>query len=232
MKRDNLGNRIKGYEEVAKYKLLRRTPVLIRVDGRAFHTFTKNAKKPFDKNVIDAMIYATEMTAKEMSGFELAYVQSDEATFLLQDYATLSTQPWFDYEVNKLVSITASAFTAYFNSYWFNYFSSTDGETKFAMFDARAFNMPYDDTPNAFIWRQQDWIRNSVQMKARAHFTHKHLENVSVEEIKQELYNIGVPWESLTDTEKYGTFITKDGKLSARFSYEQIKMMMTRPGDE
>src|SRR6266699_949879 len=165
MKNDELGSRIKRYEKVSDHKLLPRTPLIIRVDGKAFHTFTKGAKKPFDQDVIDAMVYAANNTATGMMGFELAYVQSDEATFMLADYDNYETQGWFNYELNKIVSITASAFTAYFNRYWDSIVYAhiepieNDDKKSPAMFDARAFNMPREDAPNAFVWRQQDWKR-------------------------------------------------------------------------
>ena len=167
MKNDNLGDRMKKYEEVSKGKLLSRTPVLVRVDGRAFHTYTKGFNRPFDDRIIDAMVEAAEATAREMGGFELAYVQSDEATFLIQDYETYDTQGWFGYEINKIVSITASVFTAHFNRIMDTKLRveiAMGGNTdkaelllgRFAYFDARAFNVPYDDVPNAFVWRQKD----------------------------------------------------------------------------
>ena len=143
--KDTLGDRVKAYEAVTKPKLTRRTPVFIRVDGKAFHTFTKGCQKPFDEDLISCMVYATTKTAEQMQGFELAYTQSDEATFMLWDFNQLETQPWFGYEVNKLVSITASLFTAHFNNRWQEL---TGSRNSLALFDARAFNVPYEDWPN------------------------------------------------------------------------------------
>lgn len=217
---DNLGDRIKSYERVSNHKFTPRSPVFIRIDGKSFHTFTKGCEKPFDKTLIDAMVYAAQKTAKEIGGFKLAYVQSDEATFMLTDTDTLTTQGWFDYELNKIVSISASAFTAYFNSYWFNYkegtrgLASTDGESKMAMFDSRAFTVPVEDAPNVFIWRQRDWERNSIQMLARAHFSHKECQNKKVPELHEMLHAKGVNWSKLPYQLKNGTFIEKDGELT------------------
>ncbi len=231
---DTLGDRIKRYERVFNQTLVPRSPVFIRIDGKSFHTFTRGCDKPFDQVLIDAMVYAAKMTSKEMSGFKLAYVQSDEATFMLTDFDTHSTQGWFDYEVNKLVSLSASAFTAYFNSYWFNYkdvkrgYGGTDGESKMAMFDSRAFSVPLDDAPNVFIWRQRDWERNSIQMLARAHFSHKECDRKKIPDLHEMLHDKGVNWAKIDDQLKNGTFIESDGSLS--FNKEVYETLSQRFG--
>lgn len=207
--RDTLGDRIKRYEAVSDHKLTPRSPVFIRVDGKAFHTFTRGADKPFDQTIIDSMVYAATETAKQMTGFKLAYVQSDEATFMITDYDTLESQGWFGYELNKLVSITASAFTAYFNSYYCNHFIATDQSVLMAMFDARAFTVPVEDAPNVFIWRQRDWERNSIQMFARAYSSHKECQGLNVTELKDLCLSKGFDYDSIADQEKHGTFINR-----------------------
>lgn len=218
--KDTLGDRIKKYEKTSQYRLLPKSPLFIRIDGRAFHTFTKGCDRPFDKVVIDAMVYAAQMTAKEMSGFKLAYVQSDEATFMLSDMDTFETQGWFDYELNKVVSISASAFTAYFNSYWFNHkeakrgLEGTDGESKMAMFDARAFTVPAEDAPNAFIWRQRDWERNAVQMMARSMYSHKECEGKKIPDLLEMISKKQGWYNDLKPQLKNGTWIERNGQLS------------------
>jgi tRNA(His) 5'-end guanylyltransferase len=209
MNKDTLGDRVKRYEAVSKPLLTRRTPVVIRVDGKAFHTFTKNCDKPFDSSVMDAMVYAARETSKHMQGFQLAYVQSDEASFLLTDYDTLDTEAWYDYEINKLVSITASMFTAHFNDFW-QTCKVMDDKVNLAMFDARAFNVPEDEWQNVFLWRQRDWERNSIQMLARSNFSQKELQNKGILEMHMMLLNKDVDPELRTDQQKYGTFVLKD----------------------
>jgi tRNA(His) guanylyltransferase len=240
MNKDTLGNRMKKYERASNNLLTPRMPVLIRVDGKAFHTFTRGCDKPFDRTIIDAMAYATKKTAEHMQGFKLAYVQSDESTFMITDTDTLETQGWFNYEINKLVSITASAFTAYFNSYWFNYkaaangFASTDGETKFGLFDARAFNVPAEDVPNAFIWRQRDWERNSVQMMARSLYSQKQLQGKKVPALLDMIADRSVnSWEEINPQLKYGTWIEHDGKMSFdKLDYATLQEKITAKQEE
>ena len=236
--KDSLGDRVKRYESVSKPLLMRRTPLFIRVDGKAFHTFTRGCKKPFDQDIIDCMVYATEMTAKNMQGFKLAYTQSDEATFMLMDNDTLETDAWFDYELNKIVSITASMFTAHFNKKWQDVFhnkyvwTSDDEHNKnlarrIAYFDARAFNVPEEDWPNVFIWRQRDWVRNSIQMVARSLYSQKQLEGKKTADLHELLYQKDVNWADLMPQHKNGTFVLWDGSKWHDFvGYEDCKKLI------
>lgn len=211
----NIGDRIKRYEKASDFKLLPRSPLFIRVDGKAFHTFTNGCEKPYDQRLIDAMVFAAERTAKEMSGFVAAYIQSDECTFMLADYESFGTQGWFNYELNKVVSISASAYTAYFNSFYRG--------NKLGLFDSRAFTVPLEDAPNVFVWRQRDWERNSIQMLARAHFSHKECNNKKVPELHEMLYGIGVNWANLSDQHKNGTFLFNDLQPKYRkFGYSDL----------
>lgn len=220
---DSLGDRIKRYERAYNHHLTPRTPVLIRVDGRAFHTYTRGMDKPFDHNLMTAMLRATTHTAMDMQGFRLAYTQSDEATFLLHDFADLQTQAWFDYDHSKVVSLTASLFTAHFNQHmrW------QTGNDTIAAFDARAFTVPAGDVPNVFLWRQRDWERNSLQMLARAHFSHKQLHGKGHREIHDMLHGRGINWAELPDPEKNGTFVRSDlGLCHQRLDYAGVQELI------
>jgi tRNA(His) guanylyltransferase len=208
MSSDSLGDRIKRYEAVYSPRLTPRSCLCIRIDGKAFHTFTKGCAKPFDQPLVDAMVDAMRFTADEMQGFKLGYTQSDEATFLLTDFDTYETQGWFGYELNKIVSISASAFTAAFNQSY-----TLKPRRTVAMFDARAFIVPQDDVANVFLWRQKDWERNSLQMLARAHFSHEVLQGRNHCAIHEMLYDKGINWADLPDQLKNGTFLDKDGYL-------------------
>lgn len=206
----SLADRIKRYEKTFSFQTLNRMPVMIRVDGRAFHTFTRGFRKPFDPNLIEAMVHAAAEVAKEMQGFKVAYVQSDEATFCLTDYDGLETQGWFDYDLSKMVSISAALMSVAFNSY----FPADKRDLRPSpAFDSRAFSVPPDDVVNAFLWRAKDWERNSLQMYARSFFSHKQLLNKGHGEIHEMLHSIGKNWATdLTDQEKNGTFIfLRDG---------------------
>lgn len=231
---DTLGDRIKRYERAYNGNLVPRSPLFIRIDGKSFHTFTKGCEKPFDWSVIKAMQYATRETASNMQGFKLAYVQSDEATFMLSDTDTHETQGWHDYEIIKVVSVSASLFTGFFNRFWGTYWTTQPITTEqhdenmrkarqIAFFDSRAFTVPIEDAPNVFIWRQRDWERNSIQMLARAHFSHRECHAKNTTQLHELLHTKGVNWSKLNDTEKNGTFIEKDKTATSnRETYETL----------
>lgn len=215
--KDALGDRIKRYELASQPQLLPRCPVIVRVDGKAFHTWTKPFAKPFDNSIVDAMVGAAFETGHQMQGFKLGYVQSDEATFLLTDYEQLSTQPWFGYELNKVVSVSASMFTAQFNR------SFQSLNLPLAYFDSRAFNVPEDDVANVFVWRQKDWRRNSIQMLARSRFSHRDLLGKNTAEMHAMLDGTSVFWSDLPDQLKYGTFVLPDGsRITEELDYSAI----------
>lgn len=208
---DSLGDRMKqNYERPAAHYLTRRMPVIIRVDGRAFHTFTRNFPKPFSVKFIDAMAVSAMVVAGEAQGFKLGYVQSDEASFLLTDYDELQTQPWFGYKQSKIESVSASIMTAAFARCM-----RLVGVTDLATFDARAFNIPEDEVVNYFLWRAKDCARNSLSIYAQSCFSHDELQGKSTVDIHEMLRSIGRCWTTdLMDDEKNGTFLTPTGSLT------------------
>lgn len=212
---DGIGDRIKKYEKVWDLKLTPRSCLFIRIDGKAFHSFTAGCDKPFDQRLIDTMVGAMVKTADQMMGFKVAYHQSDEVTFMLSDFDTFQTQGWFNYELQKIVSISASLFTAEFNRLW--------GGDKQALFDSRAFIVPTDDWPNVFIWRQRDWERNSVQMLARAHFSHKQCVDKKLSQLHELLSTKGVNWAELSDQHKNGTTLIEDELTCHKMEYSELK---------
>ena len=234
---DDLGTRMKEfYEQVPKTRLVRRMPVAIRIDGKAFHTFTKGFHKPFDDILIKTMQETTKYLCENIQGCVLGYTQSDEITLILVDYQKLTSSAWFDYEVQKLCSISASMATMAFNKFFErnaeNYIQNcaTDYETdglygkgtpeyqlceiyqkaaeKGAMFDARCFNIPKEEVTNLIYWRQLDATRNSIQMVGQANFSHKELQNKSCNDIQDMLHEQkGINWNDYPTVCKRGTAI-------------------------
>lgn len=214
---DSLGDRIKRYELCYNQVLTPRSCLFIRIDGNAFHTWTKGLNKPFDQGFIDAMEYAATATAAEMMGFKLGYVQSDEATFMLTDFDQLQTQGWFGYELNKVVSVSASLFTAHFND------AVRRMGRRPAIFDSRAFIVPREDAPNVFVWRYKDWLRNSLQMLARAHFSPKELHEKNTNDLHEMLHTKGVHWAELPDQLKNGTWLRKSDVTYEAVNYGKLQ---------
>ena len=199
---DQLGKRMKEYyEQVPKTRLVRRTPVAIRLDGKAFHTFTRGFQKPFDAILIKTMQETMKKLCESIQGCVIGYTQSDEITLILQDYKELDTAAWFDYEVQKICSIAASMCTLYFNQIFrtnINEYCAGKvmdeyqktlclARDKGAMFDARVFNIPKEEVTNLIYWRQVDATRNSIQMVGQANFSHKQLQNKSCNQIQDML---------------------------------------------
>lgn len=200
----DIGDRMKrNYEDRSRFYLTKRTPVIIRVDGRAFHTYTKSFQRPFDGRIELAMKEAMRQLCMEAQGAKFAYTQSDEISVLLTDWDNLDTESWFDYNLQKLCSISASIVTSVFNRYM--------GGTRLAQFDARAFNIPREEVTNYFLWRAKDWYRNSVTMYAQAFFSHKQLHGVNVAGMHELLHTVGKNWATdLTPAQKNGTFYYRD----------------------
>ena len=202
---DELGKRMKEYyEQVPKTRLVRRMPVAIRLDGKAFHTFTRGFKKPFDEILIKSMQETMQKLCENIQGCVLGYHQSDEITLILVDYKKITSSAWFDYEVQKMSSIAASMCTLYFNQIFRTnvnaFFAGKGGDElgeyhkimsmardKGALFDARCFNIPKEEVTNLIYWRQLDATRNSIQMVGQANFSHKELQNKSCNQIQDML---------------------------------------------
>lgn len=169
----DIGNRMKEYEAVTEWKLPYRIPVILRVDGRAFHTITrKRFGKKWSMEFTEQMIQTAKNVMADIQGCDFAYCQSDEISFLITDYKTVRTDAWFGYDARKMISISASIAAATFSQIY----------GKVVAFDSRVFSIPQDDVVNYFLWRQIDATRNSIQMAGREYFSHKemHLKNCNM----------------------------------------------------
>lgn len=220
---DALGDRMKNnYENRYRIYLTRRTPVIIRVDGNAFHTFTRGLDRPFDADFMWAMQNTCLNLCQNIQGCVGGYVQSDEISLLLVDYQNLDTDAWFDYNLQKITSIAAARATMTFNYLVANIcttYDIRDDENKYslwrtktdrAMFDARAFNIPKEEVCNYFIWRQKDATRNSIQSVGQAYFSHKELEGKSQSDIQEMLFQKqGINWNAYSTPEKRGSFVRR-----------------------
>ena len=193
---DSLGDRMKGYEQAARTVLPRRMPVILRIDGKAFHTYTKGCVRPFDATLGDVMLNTAKFLLETVQGARFAYTQSDEISLLLHGYKKFDSQPWFDNQVQKMVSVAAGCASAVFTAHSFQ-ISKNQGEIKPAIFDCRAFVVPEAEVCNYFLWRQQDARRNSVQMLARSLYSHHEVERNNTESLKAMCEAKGQRWEDL-----------------------------------
>lgn len=238
---DVIGNRMKTfYEDIPKTKLMRRTPTVIRIDGKAFHTFTRGFNRPFDNILIKSMQETTKYLCENIQGCVLGYTQSDEISLILVDYQKLDTAAWFDYEIQKMCSISASMATMAFNKAFDKAFKEwgrenfSDWDTggtnepvneklmtlrqnysnalnNGAMFDSRVFNIPKEEVTNYIYWRQLDASRNSIQMVGQANFTYKELQNKSCNDIQDMLMlQKGINWNDFPTYQKRGSCVIKE----------------------
>lgn len=228
MRNDNLGNRMKTYENVTRTYLTRRIPVIIRVDGKAFHTFTRGFEKPFDNILVKTMQDTMRYLCENIEGCVLGYTQSDEITLVLCDYKKLTSQAWFDNNIQKMCSVSASMATMAFNDYFAEnvdlaYITFNDEYVdlldtpyatgahehmvyKQAMFDSRVFNIPKEEVNNCLLWRQQDATRNSIQSVAQANFSHKQLEGLNCNQLQEKLWQEkNINWNDLPTYLKRGS---------------------------
>ncbi len=243
---DDLGMRMKSYyEAIPKTRLMRRVPVAIRLDGKSFHTFTKGFEKPFDEVLGRSMRATMKYLCENIQGCVLGFQQSDEITLILVDYKYLNSSAWFDYEIQKLCSISASMATMAFNRFFAeevhdfrNYMNYDDNGyldnreynlwtiynraiNKGAMFDARCFNIPREEVTNLIYWRQLDATRNSIQMVGQANFSHKELQNKNCNMIQDMLHEErGINWNDFPTHQKRGTCVVR--KLNSKGHFEWV----------
>lgn len=223
---ESLEDRMKRYERETNHVLTPKVPVVGRADGKGFSKFTKTLKRsaesPWNMDFVESMKEAAKAACREIQGCQLAYVQSDEISLLITDTSSERAQPYFGYKTRKLNSIVASTVSVEF-------YAELTGRVpelrdSRPRFDSRFWNLPEDEVVNMFIWRQQDAIRNSVQMYARHFFSHKEVDGKSVAEMKQMLIDRGSPWESLPYELRHGVLVT-----SKKF---QEEVTFTRKGEE
>jgi len=208
--KDSLGDRMKTYESAYKVKLPVRMPVIVRIDGKAFHTYTKGCKKPVDENVVYCMDQTAEYLCRNIQNCQIAYVQSDEISLLLNNYQTFNASSWFDNQVQKMVSVSAGMASAVFTSLSGRIFG---GLMQIATFDSRVFVLPKEEVCNYFIWRQQDATRNSIQMLARSLYKHEECNNKNSSQLQEMCFQKGFNWNNCPTSDKRGRCIVKTKRV-------------------
>jgi tRNA(His) guanylyltransferase len=220
MDKTTIGDRMKRYEVVTKSLVTPRTPLIIRVDGKAFHTFTKRLNEKVDptcsygpsQKMHNVMMNTTQAMCQQMQNVVLAYTQSDEISFVLRDWDTIQTQQWFGGNVQKMASVSASMAAVYFNFFWAQEFGENpDYVGDLALFDSRVFTLPKEEVTNYLLWRQQDATRNSINFIARLHFSHKELHGKNVSQVQEMLWSEhDCNWNDYATWKKRGSCVVKN----------------------
>lgn len=227
---DSIGNRMKAYENCYRFYLPKRQAVILRLDGKAFHHFTKGFARPYDEVFAQAMRETAKKLCENISGCKFCYTQSDEISLVLVDYENINTEPWFGNNLQKIVSVSASLATYYFSKMFLEAICQerehidTNNEKEYnllnihidasirrlPLFDSRAFIVPREEVINCLYWRQLDCVRNSIQLVGQANFSHKQLQNKSSNDIQEMLFQEkGINWSKYPQWFKNGIAIYK-----------------------
>lgn len=219
---DTLGNRMKGLENQSRPILQERLPIIIRLDGNNFHSYTKGLPRPFCSTLVSLMNETALTLCKTIPSVKLAYVQSDEISLLLYPWNQENSRAWFGNSLTKLVSISAGVASSFFSMNSFRLWE--DGKQRMAVFDSRAFVLPTTgEVINCFLWRQKDNIRNSIQMLAQSHFSNKQLRGKNNEAMHEMLKEKGISWHVLPSAIKFGRVILKEEFYYSLRTPEEIK---------
>lgn len=210
----DLGDRMKAYEETFRNVLPVRMPAVIRLDGKAFHSLTKNCKRPFDDELRRCLVDAAWAILQEIPG-RMAYCQSDEVSILLIDYNKFDTEQWFHGVVQKIVSVSASMMGVEFSMRW----------KKAGYFDGRVFVVPERDIKNYFIWRQRDAMRNAVSMAAQAQFSTKQLLGKHSDAMIEMLRKKDIKFGDYPDWFRMGTVVHRNGMNPAPVFSKEPKFL-------
>lgn len=219
---DALGDRMKLYEGIeAGRRFMPTLPILARIDGRAFHSFTQGMERPFDQRFTEAMVATTAYLVDETCAC-MGYAQSDEIT--LAWHATdIKSQVWFDGRIHKMVSqLAAHATLQFFRQ---AVLLLPEFANRLPTFDARAWQVPNrTEGANAFLWREWDATKNSVSMAAAALYSHKELMGKSGSQKQEMLFQKGVNWNDYPPSFKRGTYVQRR-VIERAFTAEEIALL-------
>jgi tRNA(His) guanylyltransferase len=230
--KDSLGDRMKEfYENRTRLHLPRRTFTVLRLDGKAFHSYTRGLIKPFDDPLMSDMDETARFLCKEIQGAKFAYVQSDEISIILTDFDSLNTDAWYDGNIQKMTSVSASLATGKFNELRSDRCLIDPRRLpgrKLAFFDSRVFTIPSQtEVANYLVWRQQDTVRNSISAVAQFLYSHKELMGKSCDQMQEMIFQKGSNWNDYAPRYKRGRAIAKesydkDGSQRTRWSIVDV----------
>lgn len=203
----SLGDRMKWYEKRYAHHMMPMIPVIARVDGRSFHSFTKGLTRPYDERLSRLMIETTKFLV-EQTNARCGYTQSDEISlvWLAEDP---SAEIFFDGKLSKMCSVVGSLTSVYFNRICGEFLP--EKRHLMPVFDNRVWEVPVlYEACNYFIWREQDATRNSIQMAAQSVFSHKDIQGKNNSELQEMLFSEhGINWNDYPSFFKRGTYVRR-----------------------
>lgn len=238
--KDLMGNRFKAYEAASSMHLIPGTPKVIRLDGKAFHTFTRGCQQPYDWSIMEAMTEGAIAVMKEIGGSaRLAYIQSDECSIVINDKPKIESSPWFDNNLVKMATVASSIMSVNFSQSFYqmkvmdsyNVSGGTDLSIpvfKPAYFDARIFQVPNVwEMNNAILWRQFDAIKNSKSQYARHYFSQKQVHEKNGDQKVQMMKDQhGFDWHTAPTWTKHGVVVRRGtmGKFEIDMNIPEFKV--------
>jgi len=197
-------------------------PVCARIDGKAFHSWTRGLNRPYDERIQELFNQTTLFLVEETKAC-IGYTQSDEISLIFYNYGKPESQIFFNGRVCKMTSVLASMATAKFNSLVPELLP--EKSSKLAFFDCRVWTVPdMTEAVNYLIWREQDATRNSIQMAAQSVFSHKQLQNKNNKELQEMLFQEGINWNNYPVRFKRGAYFQRK-TIDIPFTSEELNTL-------
>jgi tRNA(His) guanylyltransferase len=217
--RKSLGSRMKIYEQAETGRVfLPGLPVVARLDGRSFHSFTRSLERPYDKRLSDLMVQVTVYLVGEACA-RIGYTQSDEISLVFYSDG-VESQIFFDGSVFKMTSVLASMASVKFKALLPSFIP--EKKNGLPVFDCRVWNVPSrEEAVNTLIWRELDATRNSVSMAAQAYYPHEQLLGRDNSELQEMLFEKGINWNDYPSFFKRGVYVQRR-RVKRRFTIEEL----------
>jgi len=208
MIKDTLGDKLKEYEGAeTSRKAMIGLPLLARLDGRSFHTFTKKFPRPYFPTMSKWMQELTAFLVDDTNAC-IGYTQSDEIS-LVWNLTSESSQFLFGGRFQKLTSVLAGLASAKFNQLVLK--DSPSMAHMLPCFDCRVWQVPDLDTAaDVFKWRELDATKNSITMAASTEYSHKELHCKTGKEKIEMLWQKGIDWNAYPTFFKRGTYFRRE----------------------
>lgn len=203
----SIDDRMKFYERlVSDTRLLPLVPVAARIDGRAFHTFCKGLKRPYDERVSKLMSETCKFLVLQTNA-KIGYTQSDEISLVWYN-DDWKSEIFFDGRVQKMTTQLSALASVFFNRMLPD--CLPEKADKLPTFDARVWVLPnLVEATNYILWREQDATKNSISMAAQAYFSHNALHGKSGAQKQEMLWQKGINWNDYPDFFKKGVYFAR-----------------------
>ena len=210
---------MKEYEIYSDLRVPVNSKIIIRLDGRSFHSFAQNMelKKPYDDNFCRVMVNVSKELFEEFSPLFI-YSFSDEISILLDKIP-------FNGRIEKINSVMAS-FTS--SSFTLNYGVKFP---KAVAFDSRVIPITDDKIYDYFKWRQDEAWRNCVngygihflKSKYSSSQANEKINGLGLSDIHEMLFQNGINLNDVKTWKKRGIGVYRKNKEVTGFNKKESK---------